>query len=318
MLVNKNVFVTGATGFIGASLVKRLISQGSNVFCLSRSSSSYNVNCTKLYVGDVCDYSLMTEIISTNDIEHIVHLAANAIVKNSARDPMNAYNTNVMGTVSLLEAARNVGKCKKIIIASSDKAYGDHENLPYTEDMPLLTRNTYDTSKACCDLIARTYAHNYNMNVLVTRCSNVYGPGDPNHSRIIPNTILRINNNISPMLYSDVAEMYREFVYIDDVIDAYELLLGSDATTNGEAFNIGGAGPIRVTNLVELVCQLMNVNLKTQIVQREITFKEIAKQYVDSSKLTSYTGWLQKTTLEDGLSKTIQWYKEILNNARKT
>lgn len=311
MLTGKNIFVTGAGGFIGSSIVKRFVSLDANVFSLVRSKSAEDVETlkgSKLYVGDVCDYSLMSEIISTNNIDYIIHLAANAIVKNSARDPMSTYRVNVMGTVAILEAARNVGKCTKIIAASSDKAYGDHEILPYTENTPLSTRNTYDTSKACSDLIARTYAHNYGMPIVVTRCSNVYGPGDPNLSRIIPNTIARISRNESPILYSDVSLMEREFIYIDDVVDAYLRLMTSDETTNGEAYNIGGGGPVKITQVVDVMLDLMRSSLETTVVQREPTFKEISRQYIDASKLFDATGWKQTTSLHDGLASTISSY----------
>ena len=311
MLTGKNIFVTGAGGFIGSSIVKKLVALGANVSSLVRSKSAEDVETlkgSKIYVGDVCDYSLMSEIISTNSIDYIVHLAANAIVKNSARDPMSTYRVNVMGTVAVLEAARNVGKCTKIIAASSDKAYGDHEILPYTESTPLATRNTYDTSKACSDLIARTYAHNYGMPIVVTRCSNVYGPGDPNTSRIIPNTIARIGRNEPPVLYSDVSSMEREFIYIDDVVDAYLRLMTSDETTNGEAYNIGGGGPVKITQVVDKILDLMGSRLETTVIQREPTFKEISRQYIDASKLFDATGWKQTTSLQDGLATTIQSY----------
>lgn len=313
MLTGKNVLVTGAAGFIGSSLVKELVSQGANVCSLVRSSCATNsdrLKGSKIYTGDVCDYSLITEIISTNEIEFIAHLAANAIVKNSARDPMNTYKVNVMGTVVVIEAARNVGRCKKILVASSDKAYGDHEILPYTEDMPLLTKNTYDTSKACTDLISRTYAHNYEMPIVVTRCSNVYGPGDPNLSRIIPNTIARLSRGELPMLYSDVSEMEREFIYIDDVVKACLALLESDSATNGEAYNIGGAGPISITGLVDVLKDLMGLKVETLVVQREANFKEIARQYIDATKLFKATGWKQETSLREGLLKTIHENKQ--------
>jgi CDP-glucose 4,6-dehydratase len=318
MLTGKNIFVTGAGGFIGSSIVKKLVSLDANVFSLVRSKSAEDFETlkgSKIYVGDVCDYSLMSEIISTNSVDYIVHLAANAIVKNSARDPMSTYRSNVMGTVTVLEAARNVGKCTKIIAASSDKAYGDHEILPYTESTPLATRNTYDTSKACSDLIARTYAHNYGMPIVVTRCSNVYGPGDPNTSRIIPNTIARINRNEPPVLYSDVSLMEREFIYIDDVVDAYLRLMSSDETTNGEAYNIGGGGPVKITQVVNKILDLMGSRLETTVIKREPTFKEISRQYIDASKLFDATGWKQTTSLQEGLATTIQSY--LARNSEK-
>jgi CDP-glucose 4,6-dehydratase len=306
-----NVFVTGASGFIGSAISQALIKNGANVNCLVRAKNKENekkLEGATIYEGDILDYRLMCEIISSQEIDYIFHLAASAIVRISARDPMTTYNTNVMGTVTLLEAARNVGRCKKIIVASSDKAYGDHEVLPYTEKMPLQPKNTYDTSKACSDMIARSYAHNYSMPIVVTRCSNVYGPGDPNESRIIPNSIIRVMKGQPPILYSDVSSMEREFIYIDDVVEAFLNLSLSDSRTNGIAFNVGGTGSIVVSDMTKMILRLMSSKLEPEIIQRENVFKEIKKQYIDASLLTAATGWTAKTFIEEGLSKTINWY----------
>lgn len=311
-LKGKNVLVTGAGGFIGCQVAHRLLDFGANVVCLTRTfgwQNEIDFNDCTVYEGDVADYDLMCEIISSHEIEYIFHFAANAIVRIAARDPMSTYMTNVMGTVSVLEAARNVGRCKKILVASSDKAYGDHEDLPYTEEMSLQPNNTYDTSKACADMIARTYAKNYSMPVVVTRCSNVYGPGDQNRSRIVPNTILRILRGERPMLYSDVSEMDREFIYIDDVVNACIDLILSGDHTNGQAYNIGGTGSVNVADLVQTILNLMDSDLETEIVQREPVFKEIQRQYIDARKLEKDVGWQWSTMLMDGLEKTIQWYK---------
>jgi CDP-glucose 4,6-dehydratase len=254
----------------------------------------------------------MCDVISTHEVDYVFHLAANAIVKTSARDPMSTYRSNVMGTVSLLEAARNIGRCKKIVVASSDKAYGDHDVLPYTEGMALQPKNTYDTSKACADLIARTYAHNYDMPICVTRCSNVYGPGDPNMSRIIPNSINRVLHGQSPMLYSDVSSMQREFIYIDDVVNACVLLAQSGDHTNGQAYNVGGTGVFAVSAIVDMILKTMKTEMKTTIVQREAIFKEIEKQCIDASKLSTDTGWKPLTSIEEGIAKTILFYRGVM------
>ena len=307
----KNVLVTGASGFIGGCLSQKLLELGANVTCLVRATgwqSELDLTGATVFEGDVTDYNLMCEIISSKEIEYIFHLAANAIVRVAARDPMSTYNTNVMGTVSLLEAARNVGRCKKIVVASSDKAYGDHDVLPYVEGMALQPKNTYDTSKACADMIARTYALNYSMPIVVTRCSNVYGPGDPNQSRIIPNSIVKILKGEPPMLYSDVSIMEREFIFIDDVIAACLFLAESGPETNGEAFNVGGTGAVAVAEVVDMILTLMKSDLKPNIVPREPVFKEILKQYIDAGKLRNAVGWAPKVELLEGLKKTIKWY----------
>lgn len=307
----KNVFVTGASGFIGGAVTHRLLREGANVVCLTKSSGWQNTidlsGAEAVYEGDISDYTLMSDIISSHEIEYIFHFAANAIVRIAAKDPMNAYRSNVMGTVALLEAARNVGKCKKILVASSDKSYGDHEILPYDESMALQPNNTYDTSKACSDMIARTYAHNYSMPVVVTRCSNVYGPGDKNMSRIIPNSIRRILKDTEPLLYSDVRVLEREFIYIDDVVDACFDIIANGK--DGEAYNIGGTGPIEVGVLIEKIKGLMGSDLATLIVDRDPTFKEIKCQWINAEKLKSLSGWSPKINLEEGLKRTIEWYK---------
>lgn len=309
--MRNNVFITGASGFIGGALAKRLLEIGENVVCLVRTAGPRpKLEGATIYEGDVTDYNLMCEIISTHEIEYIFHLAANAIVRVAARDPMSTYRTNVMGTVALLEAARNVGRCKKIVVASSDKAYGDHDVLPYNEGMALQPKNTYDTSKACADMIARTYAHNYSMPICVTRCSNVYGPGDPNMSRIIPNSIQKILEGDRPMLYSDVSVMEREFIYIDDVVAACLALGISSSETNGQAYNVGGTGAVPVSEVAQMILKLMGSDMKPNIVQREAVFKEIQRQYIDAEKLTVATGWEPKVSLEEGLKRTIESYRD--------
>lgn len=309
----KSVLVTGAGGFIGCAIAYRLIAEGAKVTCLVRSSGwihEIDLSDATVYEGHVADYDLMCEIISTQEIEYVFHLAANAIVRVAARDPMQTYHTNVMGTVALLEAVRTVGKTvKKVVVASSDKAYGDHTKLPYFETMALQPKNTYDTSKACADMIARTYAHNYELPICVTRCSNVYGPGDMNMSRIIPNSICRLLRGESPQLYSDVSEMEREFIYIDDVVDAFLLLGMSRDFTDGFAYNVGGAGAVKIERLAEMIIEQMGSDVKVEIIPREPQFKEIQRQYIDATLLSMATGWMPKVRLEEGLKRTITWYK---------
>ena len=311
---DKNVLITGISGFVGRAVATFLIKEGANVTGIVKNINNHNNNLLQncnIMLGDITDYQFMRQVINENEIDIIFHFAAYSIVRISAKDPLNAYAVNVMGTVALLEAARNVGRCTNIIVASSDKAYGDHKKLPYKENSHyLIPNNTYDTSKAAMDMISRSYAKNYDMPIIVTRSANIYGPGDLNFSRIIPNTIRRLLHKEKPILYSDVKQCLREFVYIDDVVSAYDLLARS---TNlfGEAFNIGGIDAIEMQDLIELIAEIMGINLEIEIIKRDSLFKEIERQYLDFSKLANATGWKPTIKLSEGLLKTVNWYRGL-------
>lgn len=308
---NKSVLITGISGFVGSSVARQLINKGARVTGLVRDLNRNHGDVLErcnIVLGDVSNYPLMRDVIAQNEIDIIYHFAAYSIVRISARDPMSTYHVNVMGTVSLLEAARNVGRCSNIIVASSDKAYGDHEQLPYREDHPLIPKNTYDTSKACMDMIAQSYGHNYDMPVTVTRCSNIYGPGDYNLSRLIPNTVLRVLKGQTPVLYNDIEKMEREFIFIGDVVEAYDLL--GQNPSKGEVYNIGGTGPVKIRDVAKLICTIAGQpDMEPEIVNRESVFKEIGRQYIDANKLNGATGWRPMVALPEGLKVTIDWYK---------
>lgn len=315
----RRVLVTGATGFIGSWLCSVLTRVGAEVFALC---SPVNVNPnvpegSTGVCGDICDFDRMRDIISSNEIDVVFHFAACAIVRISASDPMTTYRTNVMGTATLLEAARVVGTVRAFIASSSDKAYGDHEALPYTEEHALLPRNTYDTSKACMDMISRSYAHNYGLPVAVVRCSNVYGPGDPNFSRLIPNTIRRILRGQNPVVYSDVAEMSREFIHVGDVVRACLMLCGKviQGEGIGEAYNIGGTGPKNILSLVQLIHSKMPEATAgdgiVDVVPRSPQFMEIKAQYISAEKLEKLTGWRPLIGIDQGLESTIDFYRSL-------
>jgi CDP-glucose 4,6-dehydratase len=220
-----------------------------------------------------------------------------------------------MGTATVLEAVRNVGKAvKRVVVASSDKAYGDHDVLPYTENHDLRPSNIYDASKAAMDLCAQAYAKNHDMPIVVTRCSNVYGPGDKNTSRLVPNTIIRLLDGRLPQIYSDVMEMEREFIYIDDVVDAYvRLLVANENIFDGRPYNIGGAGPMKIRELVRMMAEKIDGADPDEfkIVHREMGFDEIMCQHIDARALQDATGWRRRIDIHEGLSRTIAHYAEV-------
>lgn len=308
----RSVLITGITGFVGSSIAQRLLNEGAEVTGIVkdvRGDERGFMHRCNIALGNITDYDLLRSTISRYEVDTIFHLAANAIVRVAAQDPFSAYDVNVMGTVALLEAARNVGKCRSIVVASSDKAYGDHADLPYRETLALQPKNTYDTSKACMDMVARSYAQNYRMPVCVTRCSNIYGPGDRNFSRIIPNTVAKILDGKKPVLYRSIERMEREFIYIDDVVDAFVRLALAGGTVAGEAFNVGGTGPVKIRDLVEKIAALMGKpDIGVEIKDRDEVFKEIERQYIDATKIKECVGWEPMTSLDVGLSKTVDYY----------
>ncbi|MHB8407891.1 MAG: NAD-dependent epimerase/dehydratase family protein [Acidiferrobacterales bacterium] len=313
----KRVLITGVNGFIGSSVARTLLNKGAIVTGIVRDFNRQNddllANIT-VKVGDILDSNFVREAVSSSEADIVFHFAANAIVRIAARDPLSSYASNVMGTVNVLEACRIIGRCSRIVVASSDKAYGDHEVLPYKETHPLQPLNTYDASKASADMIARAYGHNYGMPVIVTRCSNVYGPGDHNFSRIVPNSCLLALEGKPPILYDDVEKMEREFIFIGDVVDAYERLALMDVPMG--AYNIGTGEPAQIGAVAQLICGFAgHAELSPQIVKREAVFKEIQRQFIDPTKLATATGWRAAVPLPVGLERTVGWYKRFVQPA---
>lgn len=308
-----NVFVTGANGFIGQALVKKLKKEGHHVVILQRDlSRDQQVEADHIVIGDLTDINVLRRAITDYEVESIFHLGAQSIVRICANDPVSAYQTNVLGTVNLLEAVRTSGMnhVRSVVVSTSDKAYG-HAPTPYTEDTPLMPKYTYECTKACQDIVCQNYFHNYGVPVKIARCSNIYGPGDPNWSRLIPNTIRRALKDQSPQLYSDVAEYVREFVYIDDIVDAFQLLDSSGKP--GEVYCVGGTDRAKVLDVIGMTLTLCEKpHLYIELINKPATFKEIEQQYIDGSKIKAL-GWSPKFSLEKGLTATIQYYKELFN-----
>jgi CDP-glucose 4,6-dehydratase len=306
----KNTLILGASGFIGRNLAARLIGQEcceGKIVLLTHYEDSLSCLQTNddviIIKGDIADYQKLCNVISKYDIDTIYHLASNSIVRKCANDPMSAYMTNVMGTVSVLEAVRNVGMntVKKVLVSTSDKVYG-HAPHPYVESTPFEPRYTYESTKACQDIVAQNYFYNYGVPVNIVRCSNVYGLYDSNTSRLIPNVIKCINNKENPKVHSGVANFIREFVYVEDVIDA--MLLIREMADIGQIYCVGGTEKISIIDLVHKISELMQHVGGVDIIQKPANFQEIAEQSIDSSKLKAL-GWQPKHNLDEGLKKCI-------------
>jgi CDP-glucose 4,6-dehydratase len=315
--VNRSVFVTGATGFVGAHIVRALMEQGARVVCLQR--DAVRVSALDLFdlrrrvtvVGGVVeDFALMERILNEYEIEAVFHLAAQALVGAANRSPLSTFETNIRGTYALLEACRQSKTVARVVVASSDKAYGTHPQLPYTEEYPLRGLFPYDASKVCADVLARVYAHTYGLPVAVTRSANIYGPGDGNLSRIIPGTIVSVLRNEPPIIRSDGTPV-RDFVFADDVARGYLLLAEKAEELRGEAFNFGTGEPVQMLDLVQRIIRLAGQEgqLEPRIMSPTKIAGEIDAQYLASEKALTQLGWQAEVSLDEGLRRTIKWYR---------
>ena len=316
----KSVLVTGAQGFIGSWLVERLIDSGASVVvtvrdlpALSRLTMAGLVDrCTHVW-SELQEVGGLVRAITEYEIDFCFHLAAQTIVDTARRSPHSTFESNIRGTYNVLEAFRAVGGMRGVVVASSDKAYGASDQLPYSEALSLRPRFPYDTSKACADLIARSYAETYEMPVAITRLANVYGGGDFHFTRIVPDTVKSLLKGERPVIRSD-GSPEREFLYIDDAISAYMILGEAVAGERcaGEAFNFGGGNPVRIMDLVEMIIDISGSDMKPDVRGRGIPDGEIDRQFLDSSKAQSELGWTPEWDLRDGLVATYSWYEENL------
>lgn len=317
-----NILITGITGFIGSHLAERLSEdKNNNIYGLFRSvkhESTFNAlhldekKNINLLLGDISNYSNFENILVQYDIDNVYHLASQAIVKTAAKAPLATYSTNIFGTICLLEAIRNVSyhydKYIPTYTMSSDKAYGPNEILPYKEDFSFNIEDIYSSSKSCEDIIARTYAYNYKLPIVVGRPANCYGI-DFNWTRLIPTLAKSCFNNEELILNSGSYGYIREFIYAKDLVRAIELLVKNIDTTKGEAYNIGSGFKCTTKHLVETFLELSNYKKDLKFKEREKSFKEIENQYLDSHKLHSVIDWKPEYTLEEGLKETIEKYK---------
>ena len=296
----KRTLITGTNGFVATRLIDFC---GENTFGISRSDNHKTEKKASTFYGSILDLEFLKRAISESEPDIIYHLAAQSIVRIANANPLYCLQDNIIGTANVLEAARQVNPKIKIIITSSDKCYGEHTTLPYLETFSLNAGDPYSTSKACADLVAQSYHKTYGLDVTIVRSANIYGGGDMNLSRLIPNTITKILNKQKPVIYSGVMDYKREFIFVDDVCEAYKFL--SENGKPGEAYNVGTGEVYRVGYLIETICKQMNWNEGIEIVEK--SFPEIKKQYLSSEKINNL-GWEAKTSLSQGLEKAIDWY----------
>ena len=314
---HRNVFVTGASGLLGSSLVERLVAEGASVVALIRDwvpgSRFVNEGLAARVImarGELEDFTTLLRIINEYEIDSVFHLGAQTIVGTAERSALSTFEANVRGTWNLLEACRSMSRIvERVIVASSDKAYGSHEQLPYTEEMPLQGRFPYDVSKSCADLISQSYYHSYRVPVAVTRCGNLYGAGDLNFSRLIPGTIRSALRGESPIIRSD-GRYVREYFYVRDAVGAYlQLAEALPGPCVGEAFNFGTDQPMTVLELTNRILQLMDCTHLAPTILDQASH-EIKSQYLDCAKARRMLGWRPAYTLDEALLETIAWYRQ--------
>jgi CDP-glucose 4,6-dehydratase len=303
---------------LGSWLTIALVEAGANVVGLIRDRvpfsylrrSGYQDRIVVVH-GDVTDYVCMERVLAEREIDTIFHLAAQTIIPIANRSPLSTFESNVRGTWTLLEAARRAPRVTRTVIASSDKAYGVHKELPYTEDSPLLGCYPYDASKVCAEFIARTYVATYNQPIAITRCANLYGGGDLNWSRVFPGTMRSVIRGEHPIVRSD-GTMLRDYLYVRDAVNAYLMLVERlDEPVMSAAFNFGMDNPKTVLEIVQTIIAVSNHQELEPVVLNEAP-NEIQAQYLDSSKARRVLGWSPRYSLEEGLRETLAWYREFL------
>jgi CDP-glucose 4,6-dehydratase len=317
----RRVFVTGATGFVGAHLTSDLVQRRAEVVCLQRDAPTVNSLDLLGMRAQVCvvngaveDLSFLQRVLNQYEIEVVFHLAAQALVVTANRSPLSTFESNIRGTYCLLEACRQSPTVKSTVVASSDKAYGSQAELPYRETNSLLGLFPYDASKACTDILARSFAHTYGSPVAVARFANVYGPADTNLSRIIPGTIVSVLKGEEPIIRSDGTPV-REFVYIDDTINGYLALAERINETQGEAFNFGTGEHVQILDLTNRIIRLAGKEgqLMPKVLLKDKIPGEIDAQYLSSDKVRNCVGWSEQVNLDEGLRRSIAWYKSNLS-----
>lgn len=315
---DRNVFITGCTGLVGSHLTQTLVEKKANVIGLVRDQvPRSNLVQTGIFDrinivrGCVEDYFTVERALNEYEIDAVFHLAAQTIVGIANRNPLSTFESNIKGTWCVLEAARRAPTVKRVVVASSDKAYGDQDKLPYDETAPLRGSHPYDVSKSCADLLSSTYYETYKLPVCVTRCGNFYGPGDLNFNRIVPGTVRSILNNEAPVIRSD-GSYIRDYFYVKDGALAYLHLAEKmdNAKIHGEAFNFSNELQISVLELTKKILQLMGKEDLQPVILNEAK-NEIKHQYLSAKKARTILNWRPKYSIDDALKETIEWYKKF-------
>lgn len=317
----RSVLVTGGGGFVGSWLVRTLVERGAAVTVILRDQPGQSNLCllglasqVSIVQGSITDHALVERAFNEYEIDTCFHLAAQAIVGAANRSPLSTFESNIKGTWTVLEACRGSKLVERVVIASSDKAYGSQPKLPYTEETSLLGANPYDASKACTDIIARSYHQTFGVPAAVARCANIYGGGDLNFSRLIPGTIRSALAAERPVIRSDGTPM-RDYLYVDDAVSAY-LSLAEQVTREsvaGQAFNFGANSPVSVLELVQRILELSGTPHLTPDVRGTGKLNdEIDRQYLDSRKAADVLGWAPTVSLDEGLRRAVEWYRALL------
>jgi CDP-glucose 4,6-dehydratase len=321
MWAGTRVLFTGAQGFIGSWVAERLLDEGAQVLVLDRPPAEPSrfvlrglpERCTAV-AADLLDPVSLRAAIEDHGVQAVFHLAAAAIVGSAASSPLSTYEVNVRGTWNLLEACRVASEPPaRVVVASTDKAYGIHEQLPYREDHALAPRYPYDASKACADIIARSYAHIFGLPVAVTRFGNVFGGGDFNFSRLIPGTIRALLAGERPEIRSS-GLMERDFLYAEDAVTAYLAVAGSldRPELSGRAWNASIGRPVSVLELVRRLIEISGLALEPDVHGDGTPHGEIERQWLDCSAIATELGWAPAWDLRRGLQATFEWYASEL------
>lgn len=316
---DRPTLVTGGTGLVGSWVVRRLLSLGASVVCVVRDWVPHSelvrsglIESTTVVRGDVRHQGFLERVLGEHEIDTVLHLAAQTIVGIANRNPASTFDTNVRGTWAMLEACRRSPAVRQVVFASSDKAYGESPTLPYSEETPLRGTHPYDVSKSCADLIAQSYAASFGLPVVITRCGNFYGGGDLNWNRIVPGTIRSVVRGERPVIRSD-GQYVRDYFYVEDGAEVYTLLaerLAASPELRGQAFNFSNEIQVTVLDLVQRILALMGSALEPDV--QNLATNEIRHQYLSAARARDVLGWQPRYTLDDGLQRTIGWYRAFL------